>query len=463
MKKPDLITILYAVASIGFLVGSAFLLSWNISGKKSIRSATAGSGITLQEPMETPEYYIEEAKSYTSTGRLQDAIRSYQFALSLSPSNPAVLEPLLDLQLETMDISSALGTATTLLRTNPTSEIYHAKLLETKLKFAKSPEEIRRIFQEATNLSKTDSRLTKGLEVFLCLESVFNVEPKEILSRCTPDSPLMQKALDQAKLFQTFKDGNTAYLAAMLAKTLMEYQYFTLAEHLLAPVVINNPTYRDAFTLLGFSYLMQNKLEVAKETLSTAYSLDTTRADIQYMLGLVYEGLGDVENALRYYTIALGNQYPKQDELRGKIASFHIAKQEYDKAILHYTKLLEGPVSSPEYFTTPVWIYIEILKDPLAAISYAKSARAKFPDSPITINLLGWAYLANGDTTQAKPLFELAIEKDARYAPPYYNLGLYYQTAKQHDQASTYFQLAIQKDPTSSVADLAREQLQTLP
>lgn len=465
MKKPDFISLLYIFAITGFVIASSIILSWNIRDKRYETFAQSQTGIILKDHTvnETPEYYIAEAENYIATNRLQDAIRSYQFALNLSPNDKRVLESITKLELRIREYGSAKIHAEKLYGLDPNNGGLFALLQETKLKSAGTAEEIGLIFQETDNMMQKETNFRDELQLLRCISKVYLRDTEAINTTCSPDTKFGKTVIDQKNLFLTFKDSNTSYLTAMFSKTLMEEGYYSLAQYMLEPVVMTSNNYRDAYTLLGFSYLMQNKLELAKDSLNSAYRLDTTRSDIQYMLGMVYEQLGDSENALRYYTVALGNQYPKQDELRAKLASLHVQKQEYDKAMLHFTKLLETNVSSPEYFTTPVWIYLEILKDPLSAISYAKKARAMFPDSPITINLLGWAYLEQGDLEQAKTLLDLAVMKDGNYAPPYLNLGLYYEKKGDVNQAETYYSLAIQKDRSGSISIRAKEHLNNLP
>ncbi len=129
------------------------------------------------------------------------------------------------------------------------------------------------------------------------------------------------------------------------------------------------------------------------------------------------------------------------------IPSFLLAKEE--------VPVPRNPVPATQSYYNEGMDYIE--KDDFdKAIEFFRKAIRESPRVPQLYNALGYALLKkNGTVKSASKAFEKAIELDAHYADPYFNLGTYYAGPGQDPLLATeYFEKAIQTDPTYSKAEM---------
>ena len=93
------------------------------------------------------------------------------------------------------------------------------------------------------------------------------------------------------------------------------------------------------------------------------------------------------------------------------------------------------------------------------ALTLAQTARKGLPKLPNTADTLGWAYYYNGAFSVAAPLFEDAVKQAPGNLAYRYHLGLAYRKMNETAQARTQFDKIIALNPTSPLADQARQAL----
>jgi tetratricopeptide (TPR) repeat protein len=179
----------------------------------------------------------------------------------------------------------------------------------------------------------------------------------------------------------------------------------------------NNP---DAHYCLGISYRIVGEFKLALEHLKKAESLTSDKEDLMYIynqIGLIYDGMGYLDDALLYYSKSLslardlGNK-SMQASVLNNIAGIYDNKGELDKALGYYEESLRLQTNEKE----------------------------KAP----TYNNIALIYYEKGDYQKAVEYFQKAIEINERYGDYHgasivkLNLGNTYRKMKDYEKAEKY-------------------------
>jgi tetratricopeptide (TPR) repeat protein len=179
----------------------------------------------------------------------------------------------------------------------------------------------------------------------------------------------------------------------------------------------NNP---DAHYCLGISYRIVGEFKLALEHLKRAESLTSDKEDLIYIynqIGLIYDGMGYLDDALLYYSKSLslardlGNK-SMQASVLNNIAGIYDNKGELDKALGYYEESLRLQTNEKE----------------------------KAP----TYNNIALIYYEKSDYQKAVEYFQKAIEINERYGDYHgasivkLNLGDTYREMKDYKKAEKY-------------------------
>ena len=146
-------------------------------------------------------------------------------------------------------------------------------------------------------------------------------------------------------------------------------------------VVGTRPEYRDAYLILGHSYLKLARFDLAHNAFKEARKLDPTSAEATFLLGVAQSEMGLIDDAITHLTMARANDYEPKNELAKALAKAYARGQYYDKARGEYENLL-GTQSNVTDYVQPIRISIEILDDPQYAKNLATKASNQFPNDP---------------------------------------------------------------------------------
>ena len=251
---------------------------------------------------------------------------------------------------------------------------------------------------------------------------------------------LLQKAFE---LYDTFTDSPRSYLLVLAGEQLIEIEEYDLARPLLFEAISEENTYRDAWTLLGYSFLQSNKLTDAKQTLTKSKELDPYNATTHFYLGLTQEALGEQQLAITALSQAEGFDYPNKKEIYIHKANNYFALEDYKNAAAEYEKANDISTLDMDLYTRTVWMYIEPLNNSLKALNLAQKAVQNNPGNAMALNLLGWAQLANNNLNEAEKFLQQAISKDVTLDASYLNLGVLHASKENQEVANKYFEKAI--------------------
>lgn len=296
---------------------------------------------------------------------------------------------------------------------------------------------------------------TTSLDQLKSLKSLPNVDAKI--------QENAQKLIDAYALFDTYQDGRPEFLAALIAKQFLAIGEVDLAIGKLEYVLAKVPDYTDVSTLLGSAYLIKGNYEKAVTIFTN--SLPNDRPEVYYWLGIAHFYQQNYNKAVGAFQLALNKGYRPQFKPHEKNADAYVFLGNYTQAVEEYKSAL-NTADGQEYidlYVRPVWIYIDKLKMPEEALSLSNQAIARFPQSAMAYNLLGWSYMALGQYDQAKTALDHSIQLDPNLAATYLNRGNYFRSQNNPALAIDAYQKAIQLDKQGSIAAAARNLLKSIP
>lgn len=407
--------------------------------------------------VQTYEAAIKEGNDSLEKGYFMDALESY---LQASQFEPAKLEPYQKLgesyfYLDNTD--KAQENFEYVLNKQPGDEAAGVFLGKTYLKksnfdsameifLSLNPENQEvRYYIGLLRLVKGD--LEKGLN---------NLQTAVSVNSASPIGQKAQNMIHNIDEFNLFLDGKNIHLQTLIGRGFVQNNEFQLAITQLKNVLKENKQYRDAWILLGFSYYSVQKYDLAVETLNNAYDLDPEKAETQYFLGLAHLKMGNNEKASTYLTLAIKNGFEPKLEVQKKIADLYLTSQNFEEALATYLEIIkENQANDINLYVRPIWIYIEVKKEPIQALELAKQAQTHFPQNAMGFNLLGWAYLANDDLAQAQEYLEKSQQLDPNLQAVYLNLGDLYLKQGDKEKAKDFYQRTYFLDKNSSIGNLA--------
>jgi predicted Zn-dependent protease len=105
------------------------------------------------------------------------------------------------------------------------------------------------------------------------------------------------------------------------------------------------------------------------------------------------------------------------------------------------------------------FLYLEHGGDVNVALSLAQAAKQKMPDSPLAMDMLGWAYYKLGAATSAVAQLEDSVRRVPDNPVYQYHLGMAYMATGQHQFAERSLRQALKHDPGLAYAASAKATL----
>lgn len=392
--------------------------------------------LAIKEYAAASQLKPEKAKPYIKIGQahfkqkdFKQAEKNFTYALKLESNNLEAKINIGKTQIQQEKFKEAQDTFNKISQRNQTVKYYQA-LIAT---FFFDHEKAKELFQETIDIGTAKSI-----------------------------SENAQNFLRSYQEFEKYEGGKEIHLKTVLAKSYDQTSQFTFAINILQEVLKEEPEYRDAWILIGYAYLNQEKYGEARESFQQAFDLDPEKAETRYFLGLAYFGENNLEKAILNLEIALENGFQPQIQVKQKLAEMYLLNENYEKAIVFYEEILDETEVDADFYIRPIWIYIEHLNEPLKALNLAHKARAKYPEEAMGYNLLGWAEIANDNLNQAEINLKKAIEINPNLAAAYLNLGTLYEKKKKIDLAKENYKQAYELGKGNSVSNLAAKKYNEL-
>ena len=193
----------------------------------------------------------------------------------------------------------------------------------------------------------------------------------------------------KALIEERLKEGSSAELQVLAARTYMVLKDPASAEKALRAAITEDPFHLQAYGMLSQLHLSQEKLDQALEEFDALASRQAKPVGPLTMSGVILQTQGKLDQAKRKYEDALGI------DSRATIAANNLA-----------------------------WILAESGEDLDRALQLAQSATATEPDTPELLDTLGWVYYKKNQPDLAIPIFRRSIAKAADNPNYQYHLGL---------------------------------------
>jgi tetratricopeptide (TPR) repeat protein len=266
-------------------------------------------------------------------------------------------------------------------------------------------------------------------------------------------------ALDE---WNSYQGGEITHLQVLLARSYVQAYEPYMAKDILWNVLKENRNYRDAWIILGYTYLQLQQFEDAIDALEEAKRQDPEKPETLLYLGLAYAGNNDTEKAIEVLELALENGYEPSIHVEQRLAELYFQTEDYEKANESFEEVISLNASDTEYFVRPIWVYIEKLEKTEAAVKLAEKAQLKNPDDAMSYNLLGWAQVANRDYINGKRNLERAIAMNEDLEAPYLNLGMMYESQESFERAKEFYKKAYETGNGSGIGNIAAQRYNTL-
>jgi tetratricopeptide (TPR) repeat protein len=172
------------------------------------------------------------------------------------------------------------------------------------------------------------------------------------------------------------------------------------------PVLEKNANYRDAWIVVGNSYLELKQFEIAEKMLEKAVSLDPSHPISAYLLGVTLYEEGQAEDAINQLKIAIKNGYTPRAKVEKYIGDMYFGIDKFEDALEHYQYVLEQGEPTVADYSKAVFIALQKLKVPSLGRSFAENAIVDFSNNPKALALKGVALLESGNLQIAKQYIE---------------------------------------------------------
>lgn len=254
-------------------------------------------------------------------------------------------------------------------------------------------------------------------EMIISATEYDNQKTKEIAEKIITSGTLekykksAQIFLDIYTTYESFRDGSPDYLTLMIGNALKTLQFHELTIQYLKPLLEKNPNYRDAWIVVGNSYLELRQYEIAEKMLEKAVSLDPAHPISPYLLGITLYEEGQTEDAIAQLLTAVKNGYTPREQAEKLIGDMYFGMDNFENALEHYQYILEQGSPTIEDYSKAIFIALQKLKVPSLGRSFAENAIIDFANNPKAMALKGIVLLESENKESAKTYIEnLAVQ-----------------------------------------------------
>jgi tetratricopeptide (TPR) repeat protein len=411
------------------------------------------------------EEYMQKGDTYNASGLYALAIDSYTNA---SEEEPNRIEPLIligELQISQRNYETAKNLATKILQKSETNT--DAKMILGRANIGLEQfTEAKSIFDSIT-IDYPDVLYYQGLMALYFGEyerarGLLNgaVDPEK-----TPSDEIKnyaQRLINAMNEFDAYQAGLHSHLKVLIARGLIQNNEPQMAKELLWEVLKEDRTYRDAWIVLGYSYLRLESFGDAVDALKEAKRQDPDKPETLFYLGLAYAGNDQLQESIDALELALKLNYEPKIHVEQKLAELYFQIEDYETASNKYEEVISMNATDLEYFIRPIWVYIDKLERTDKAVALAEKASLSHPDNAMAFNLLGWAQISNNDFINGKKNLQKSLTFDQSFDAPYLNLGTMYELQGELGRAKDMYKKAYELGNGSAVANLAAEKYNDL-
>jgi len=262
--------------------------------------------------------------------------------------------------------------------------------------------------------------------------------------------------------FDQYEAGLDNHLRLLIARSFAQVGQPQLAKETIWPILKKERDYRDAWIILGYSYIKLNKFKDAVDALEEAKKQDPEKPETLFYLGLAYAGNDEPQKAIKELEQSVENGYEPKIQAEQKLAELYFLTKDYNNATKKYENVISLNATQIDYFVRPVWIYINKLNEPRKALALSEKAQLNHPNDAMSYNLLGWAQIANDDYINGRRNLKKSISISKDFNAPYLNLGWMYEKQNNLDKAKNFYKKAFELNTDLDISNLAAKRYNTI-
>ena len=464
------------------------------------RGADAEKELTLAEKFGVPYEDLAQSlgKSFIQQNKIDELIKDFQVTPGDSSGLKAVKLSLLGsayLQKKNFDkaslyfdealnedhnlVDAIIGTATiALLNGNPESAI---QLVERAEKISDDPE-IWLIKADALRVEGKDDLVMQVLEKITETSAPgsrrFQIASRRIIQEHIQHGDLKSAKESYAKLSKTFNNNPPSDIVITHLRSILELddKDYESASELSDKILVFDPSHQGALFISGYAKAELGNFAQAEKDLSRLIDLSPEQVQARKILGKVYIKQNMPEKALAVlapladdktnpetsilklaansallagmpersneYLIRAIQQAPDDPSLRFSLAQTHIAQDDFKLALEELSVVGGAEEMKNQAILSEAEVLLKTGK-PDEAINKLNLLKAKMPDSPIPVALIGSAFLIKGAKDTAEEKFREALLIDADFAPAIRTLAYMKITDGQFREAEDLYEKAI--------------------
>lgn len=264
-----------------------------------------------------------------------------------------------------------------------------------------------------------------------------------------------QKFSEAQALMQRTKGVLDSYPPAMMLQGVIAYEMNNMeqASTFLKKVMEVAPGNPQARRLLGATLLRRNDPDNAIAMLKPLFDAGQANAQLLGLMGSAYARKNDYVSAVKYYSDAVKAE-PANVELRTQLAMAELAAGQAAPATQNLQTILRSDPKSLQANLMQTLLQLRT-HDFKAGLASAQRLTQYYPDLPVAYNMLGAAYLGNGNYALAEKNFKISLDKKADYHEARRNLAQLYAVQKRYDEARRELQKVLETDRGNVRAMLA--------
>ncbi len=444
----------FLIAGVGYVLSSQTTILSSVFGMNKDENRVLPS--TLEDSMQYPvrvEILVRQAEVELAAGEANEAIRLYERALEQG-GDIKVMRNLFDGALLVGDIKKAesvLGLLSFRGVPESTLDALRGLMLMRKGELARA----RQLFEQ--NMQHEEHSF--GLLVTSIIEGNHIEAEGYIELLLKSRDPLTVHSAQTIKgaydEFALFEDGQEEHVKTLLARALGQIGQWPVASVLLSEVTADEPHYRDAHILRGYSYFMMGEGENALEAFEAAHSIDPEKAETQYFLGRMHERLGNELEAMTFFGYALQNGFTPKRSVRERLANLAIDRGSFEEAIGQLMAIVDEGEADAKIYRELITLVLDHKKDTDQARDLALQAEKEIGDSSAEVlDLIGWTAFLIGDLDEAATHLLAATSQDPTLASAWYHNGLLAEHVGDRNSALASFRRAYEES-IGSDQDLA--------
>ncbi len=462
MKK--IITVLWVIIIFGAIIISIKLFKPQVTPEDNFNENLVETNPDIPEEsstnIENGTYtdYLSAGDKFFYNGEYDKAIENYLTAINLNPNSEELLKKLAESYLSNNEPEKALSTFEKLNVLLPNS-------IDIYLGIARSYLDMRNIENAKNTIWKLDSRnpeVSYYTGLILVLYKDFEGAKKIFSELINPENKVAeelrtksQKFINAYTTYSYFTESPQVFLELLLAKAFTENQHYSPAIPLLLDVIQQKNNYRDAWLILGYAYLNTGKTKDAIDAMVKAKDLEPEKPETLFFLGLAYFADNKIDNAIFYIEEADKKGFEPKELIDLKLGDLYLLKKDFEKSAQSYQKVLAKNTSSLDVFVKAVWLNIDKLGNNGKALELALKALSIYPQNAMSFNLVGWAYTAQNNFSEAKKYLAKSLKMNPDFDAAFLNLGWLYEKKGSITTAKEYYKKAYFLGNGNATATLA--------